>query len=77
MMPQKYQWLLFDVDDTLFDFTLAESRSLEMTFGDLGLPFEPSAADVYREVNRATWEEFEQGLLTSAATAHPALRAIV
>ncbi len=65
MMPQQYQWLLFDVDDTLFDFTLAESRSLEMTFRELALPFEPAAAAVYREVNCATWEEFEKGLLTS------------
>ena len=65
MTSQKYQWLLFDVDDTLFNFTLAESRSLEMTFEDLDLTFDSAAPQIYHEVNRATWEEFEQGLLTS------------
>ncbi len=64
-MTHLYQWLLFDVDDTLFNFTLAESRSLEMTFQEVGLVFQANAPAVYHEVNRATWEEFEQGLLTS------------
>lgn len=63
-VPQ-YRWLLFDVDDTLFDFTSAESRSLEMTFRDLNLPFDPAYAGVYREVNQAVWKEFEDGKLTS------------
>jgi YjjG family noncanonical pyrimidine nucleotidase len=60
-----YRWLLFDVDDTLFNFTLAESHSLEMTFRDLNLHFEPSYAEIYKQVNQAIWKEFEEGKLSS------------
>jgi len=35
----KYQWLLFDVDGTLFDYDLAETKALQGTFNDLALGF--------------------------------------
>ena len=36
----KYTWLLFDADDTLFDFAKAESNALQWTLEQLGLPFQ-------------------------------------
>ncbi len=56
-----YQWLLFDADGTLFDYDRAEKNALQNTFGQLGYPFEEQYLTVYRQVNHAVWQEFEQG----------------
>ena len=56
-----YQWLLFDADGTLFDYDQAEKNALQTTFVQLGYPFEPAYLAVYRQVNHAIWQEFEQG----------------
>lgn len=59
----RYRWLLFDADGTLFDYDRAEAAALEAAFGRLGLPFEARCLGVYRQVNRACWQELEQGRL--------------
>ncbi len=60
----KYEWLLFDADETLFDFDKAESAALACAFADFGLPYNGRISDTYHEVNAQTWLEFEQGLIT-------------
>ena len=59
----KYLWLLFDADDTLFDYPKAEARALQGTFGQLGLSYPPDSLPVYHKFNQQVWQEFEQGLL--------------
>ena len=61
----KYPWLLFDADDTLFDYPKAEAKALQGTFGQLGLSYRPDYLPVYHKYNRQVWQEFEQGWLTS------------
>ncbi|WP_134904365.1 YjjG family noncanonical pyrimidine nucleotidase, partial [Paenibacillus polymyxa] len=59
--------ILFDVDDTLFDFKMAESHALHNTFTQFGLP--QGAAEYkssYDEINGALWREAEEGHITSA-----------
>jgi len=60
----RYRWILFDADGTLFDYDAAERVAIETAFGDFGHAFEPRFADVYAEVNRLTWLEFERGEIT-------------
>ncbi|MBW4084387.1 YjjG family noncanonical pyrimidine nucleotidase [Paenibacillus sp. S150] len=63
----KYEVILFDADDTLFDYGLAESRALYNAFAHFGLPAgAEDYADSYQEINRALWEDLEQGRVTSA-----------
>lgn len=62
-----YQWLLFDADGTLFDYDLAEAKALQAAFQDFQLPFSPTTADQYRVINHQIWQDFEHGLITSAA----------
>lgn len=62
----KYQWLLFDADGTLFDYDRAEVFALRRTFDLSGLSFQPSYAEIYRQINAAMWLQFEQGELTQA-----------
>ncbi|MEW5720147.1 MAG: YjjG family noncanonical pyrimidine nucleotidase [Chloroflexota bacterium] len=59
-MNKKYQWLLFDADGTLFDYTRAEALALEKTFRHLGAPFEQKYLDAYQQINREIWRALEQ-----------------
>ncbi|MCX6078444.1 MAG: YjjG family noncanonical pyrimidine nucleotidase [Chloroflexi bacterium] len=61
----KYTWLLFDADDTLFDFSKAESNALKWTLEQSGLPFRQEFIQHYAGFNQQVWQEFEQGRLTS------------
>lgn len=60
-----YQWLLFDVDNTLFDFNLAEQKSLEATFLANQLPFAPEFLPIYKSINKRLWQAFEQGKMSA------------
>lgn len=61
----KYTWLLFDADDTLFDFPRAEANALRWTLEQSGLPFQPAYVEIYAHYNRQVWKEFERGELTA------------
>jgi 2-haloacid dehalogenase len=62
----RYRWILFDADNTLFDYDRAVEVALGGTFADLGLAFQSEYAGLYRRFNAEVWAEFEQGLTTSA-----------
>ena len=59
----KYTWLLFDADDTLFDYDKAEVAALQGTFDLLGLPYEEPYARVYRQINGDIWLDFEKKII--------------
>jgi 2-haloacid dehalogenase len=61
-----YLWLLFDADDTLFDYPLAEAKALRSTFEHFGQVYRSQYLQIYQIFNRLVWEEFERGE-TSAA----------
>jgi YjjG family noncanonical pyrimidine nucleotidase len=56
----KFDWLLFDADNTLFDYDRAEPAALESAFQTCGLTYDPSCLAAYREINDALWQRFEQ-----------------
>jgi putative hydrolase of the HAD superfamily len=59
-----YDWLLFDLDGTLFDYDTAERTALTKTFTEHGITYMDSYLDVYRQVNHQIWSDFEKGLIT-------------
>jgi 2-haloacid dehalogenase len=61
----KYTWLLFDADDTLFNFPKAEANALRWTLEQSGLPFQPAYVDIYTRYNQQVWKEFERGEVSS------------
>jgi len=61
----RYEWLFFDADGTLFDYDLAEDRALESTFQDLRLPFVDGSRETYRQINRQVWIDFENRKITA------------
>jgi 2-haloacid dehalogenase len=63
-MRTRFPWLLFDVDDTLFDFRAAEASALAQAFQGAGIAFDAAWLPVYREVNARTWRALEEGRLS-------------
>ena len=60
-----YTWLLFDADDTLFDYPLAEGKALRSTFEDFGQVYRSEYLRIYQIFNRQVWAEFERGETSS------------
>jgi YjjG family noncanonical pyrimidine nucleotidase len=61
----RYSWLLFDADNTLFDFEAAEAWALEQAFLQCGAAYEPAHLTAFREIQRELWQGVEQGRHTS------------
>ena len=61
---QRYLWLLFDADGTLFDYDQAESAALRQVFQLIGTAFDPGHLAAYRSINRTLWQAVEKGELT-------------
>jgi len=61
----KYKVLLFDADETLFDFKKSERHAFINTMEDYGYDFDEEIhLKSYHEINTAIWKEFEQGQIT-------------
>ncbi|MBQ5995643.1 MAG: YjjG family noncanonical pyrimidine nucleotidase [Clostridia bacterium] len=56
--------ILFDLDDTLLDFTASERHALALTLEAFGIAPEKEILDAYHEINRQQWERLERGELT-------------
>jgi YjjG family noncanonical pyrimidine nucleotidase len=67
MTKKHYAWLLFDADDTLFDFHSAEGHALTNTFQVLNLPFEADTLSRYRAINQNLWKALERQEITAAS----------
>lgn len=61
----KYEVLLFDADETLFDFKKSEKQAFENSIKDFNIDYDENYhLKVYEEINKKIWLEFEQGLIT-------------
>lgn len=62
-----YDVLLFDADETLFDFKRSERIALEKTLEEFGFPFEEAYhLPLYHRINHGVWKEFEEGRISQA-----------
>lgn len=59
----KYHWLLFDADNTLWDFSAAEASALELTLRSRDIDWSDEILRQYRQINHRAWSDFEAGLL--------------
>lgn len=61
----KYEVILFDADDTLFDFKKSEREAFKNTILEFNMEYDESHhLKTYQEINAIIWKEFEQGLIT-------------
>lgn len=61
---KRYDFVLFDADNTLFDFDRAEHEALKRAMEERGYPFTPENERLYLGINRALWEAFDRGEVT-------------
>lgn len=62
MNKMKYDLVIFDIDDTLFDFSLSEHAALHNTFMEYEMP--TGFMDMhlsYRAISKILWNDLEQG----------------
>lgn len=57
----QYDYLLFDVDNTLLDFNRAEHEALMDCFDDFGIAREESLVQAYSRINDRFWKMLEKG----------------
>lgn len=57
----RYDFILFDADNTLFDFDLAESRALRTMLEGRGFQVTPALVERYHTINRDLWARFDRG----------------
>ena len=63
----KYKLLLFDADETLFDFKKAERYAFLKTLEDFKINYDKEECmKIYHDINSEIWKEFEQGTITSS-----------
>ena len=62
---QKYRWIVFDADGTLFDYEHAELSALTRTFEHYGVRFDPEVHRLFTTINGRLWDEFELGMVSS------------
>lgn len=55
-----FDWLLFDLDETLMDFKSASNEALKASFIEFDLPQDKATLEIYHEVNSQVWREFEE-----------------
>ncbi|TCM99470.1 2-haloacid dehalogenase [Paenibacillus sp. BK033] len=62
-----YDVILFDADDTLFDYKKAEDFALTSVFGEFGVQSpDTDFAALYRTINQELWNDFEKGAISLA-----------
>ncbi|MCL1143538.1 pyrimidine 5'-nucleotidase [Shewanella gaetbuli] len=61
MHISKYQWILFDADETLFHFDAF--AGLKLLFSHYNVQFSEADYDHYQKVNKPLWVEYQNGTI--------------
>jgi YjjG family noncanonical pyrimidine nucleotidase len=61
----RYTWIIFDADNTLFDFDAAERAALERTLSAVDVACDAGVRAAYAEISGRLWRAFERGEVTS------------
>ena len=59
-----FPYLLFDADNTLFDFDAAERNAHQILCRKHGLAFSEEGYQFYHQCNAQLWQDFDRGLCT-------------
>lgn len=65
MSVRRYDDILFDADDTLFDYKKAEAVALQRTLSYFGHDFNNDIQTEYRVINQRLWHELESQKITA------------
>ena len=60
---ERYKWVLFDADHTLFDFDRASEEALAEVLSHHGVDWQDGMYGEYKKINIQCWMEHEQGII--------------
>jgi len=60
----KYTWILFDADNTLFDFTYSQKNALKYTFKEFGISYKDDLFPVFTALNNKIWKAYDENKIT-------------
>ena len=58
---KNYEILLFDADDTLYDFDMAEANALKTVLVSCGFGYSEDVLKTYRQINALVWDSYDKG----------------
>lgn len=58
---RRYDIVLLDADNTLFDFNAAEAQALDDVLAEFGWPRDQESKRAYLEINHILWSAFDRG----------------
>lgn len=64
----KYDWILFDADETLFNFDAF--KGMQLMFERKGVNFTQQDFQQYQQVNKPLWVDYQNGIITAQDIKH-------
>lgn len=64
----KYEWILFDADETLFHFDAF--KGMQLMFSRKGVDFTQDDFEHYQKVNKPLWVDYQNGTITAQELKH-------
>jgi YjjG family noncanonical pyrimidine nucleotidase len=66
----KYDWIFFDLDNTLLDFHTAARRAFSSALQPFGIREEDGMHEAYEQINHLVWRNFEEGKIDAVTLRH-------
>lgn len=60
----KYEWILFDADNTLFDFTYSQKKALENCMKQYDLEFNDEIFSAFTKLNNEIWTAYDENKIS-------------
>ncbi len=60
----RYKWILFDADNTLFDFTYSQKKALEQCLLDFGYEFNDKIFNIFTRLNNEIWTAYDENKIS-------------
>lgn len=60
----KYKYVIFDIDNTLLDFSKSEYKALQKVFAKQGVVFNEETFEQYKKINGELWHQLEEGKIS-------------
>lgn len=64
---KKYDLLLFDLDDTLIDFSADQKLAFKYAFETMGYEYTDNVLEQYKKINGIVWNKLEKGEIKTVA----------
>ena len=65
MKKRQYDWILLDLDNTIFDFNTSSKLAFGSLLSDLNLEDKNGHYTTYKSLNKGVWQQLEQGVITA------------